>query len=305
MRKGIVWGLLCLLVISICFGCKIFRSAYKDGILVDRKIQENKVRELANSSKDIIEFAYKTYVGPFEEHSSIHVRAKASGSQNSYNFGFFLETDIFKIFCSEKNGKLYQWGLGGYELRGRVNAKMFTCERNGDVDSILLYESKAIRSEANPYLLEARFGTKAYFQEYISKNQLHGFMSSNGVITFPSSRIYHPSIPYQLISDRYTVRLYLKNNEKTPIDVNIHNSYVLINGTQYDLKFDSSDNRNVSKLHLNPGQEIDENINFKIPGLTKIDLDSMKNIIFQLDSIRCANFKQINYYDHHKRAAKY
>lgn len=302
MRKGII-GFLFLLVISILFSCAIFRSPYKDGIWVDRKIQENKVRELASSSKDIIEFASKIYADPPRESSPEHFLAFAYGSKSRADFDF-LETDIFKIFCQQKNGNLYAWSLNKYA--GRFGSMLFACERNNDVDSILLYESKASMNTAFPYLSEARFGTKTYFQEFVRKRKLHGFRSSNGIITFPSSRIHFPSVPYQVISEDYSVSIDLKNNEKKPVEIHILNSYVLINGSKYYLNFKSPENSNkFSKLRLNPGQTIQDKIDFTIPSLTKIELDSMKYFIFQLDSIRCDNFTKINYYDQQKHAVKY
>lgn len=298
-------------------------KTYREGLIIDRKLQESQLKQIASSSNNVIDYATQLYIAEPKSKGTDYVTVARDISERPH-FNYW-ESDFIKHYCNDKSGSLYQWyvsrndyAYGGF--RG-VNKQLVTCEKNNKIDSAIIYEWYTRDSQAFPYEVYKTFATGDYTYNLLEKSKLSGYKSSNSVLTFPSTRVYDPNSKFQFVHDGYTFIFDYKNNTKKPVEINLLNSSVTINGVKYDMGFEKNRNgqdiidwtfynnneannvfvgeegTKLSKLKFNPGQHLYGEFKIKIPGVTKITEEDLKTVIVQLDNIICENFNKISYYD--------
>jgi len=308
-------------------GC-LLPSTFKEGFIVDRKLQEGAARNVAKNSTDILDYASKIYNEKPKQAYNDHVTPETPLSEKlDYRL---WATDFFRIYCNEKAGTLNQWqfdrSANAYSYTRGVGKKIISCEKENNIESLLLYEAYKRDSTVYPYETNVTFANSTFLNDFLNKNLLYGFVSSNGVVTFPMTRIYDPSAKFKFVSDQYNVIFNYENNTNKPVDINLFNSYVTINGSKYDLGFEKGrqgqdvidwsfyswgqesqgvfvgqEGSKLGKLRFNPGQKLRGEFKFKIPGRTEINEKDMNNFVFVIDGINCDNFKKSDYFTQNKK----
>jgi len=308
-------------------GC-LLPSTFKEGFIVDRKLQEETARNAARNSKGAVDFASKIYNEKSKQAFVDHVITETPLSEKlDYRL---WATDFFRIYCNEKGGNLNQWqfdrSASAYSYTRGVGKKIITCEKANNADSLLLYEAYKRDSNVYPYETNVTFANGTFLKEFLDKNYLYGFVSSNGVVTFPITRIYDPAAKFKFVSDDYTVFFDYENTTNKPVEINLFNSYVTINGSKYDLGFEKGrqgqevinwtfyswgqesygvfvgqEGSKLGKLRFNPGQKLRGEFKFKIPGKTQILEKDMDSFSFVIDGINCDNFKKTDYFTQNKK----
>lgn len=325
--KRLALSLIVLFVFGSLSGC-LLPSTFKEGFIIDRKLQDEAVRNAARNSSNAVDFASKIYNEKSKQTFDNHVVAETPMTERA-DYKLWA-TDFFRIYCDEKSGTLKQWqfnraGVAYSNTRG-IGKKIITCENGNIVDSVLIYETYKRDSTVYPYETNVTFAEGSFLKDFIDRNFLHGFVSSNGVVTFPFTRIYDPSAKFKLLSDDYTLIFDFANNTNKPVEINLFNSYVIINGSRYDLGFEKGrhgqelidwtfyswgkdsqgvfvgqEGSKLGKLRFNPGQKLHGEFRFKIPGITAITAADMKNLAFVIDGINCDNFKETDYFTQNKK----
>lgn len=311
-------------VVVVGFGMAFLNACavaptYKEGLIINNKLQEAQVKAIANASTDFVEFAGKIYAKPPIEKGLDHVTVNEVLSD--VGIEDYWDNHFYKVYCSEKGGELLKWSANrnfyAFNFRG-LSKKIVACEKDNAVESVLLYESYTRQSTVFPYEVVTTYAKGTYLQKFIEDNKLEGYVSKNGFITFPMSRIFDKS---GAATDSYTVIFNYQNNSNQPVEINLINSYVTIGGTKYNLSFTAPDGKEIiewtfyrydqesvgvfagpegnkqSKLRFNPGQPLYGEFRFKIPGKTKIFEKDMDNFVFNVDGIPCDQFSKVSYYD--------
>lgn len=290
-------------------------------------MQETTVKSIASTSSNVVEFASKIYnkqpikSGPDFITADTDITDKKSTQ--------YWESDFFKVYCNEKNGKLYRWNANrnNYAFRGfyGYSKNITTCEINNKVESSLIYEWYSSNSTVYPYEVIKTFSNNNYLLSFFDNNKLHGYTSSNSIVTFPEVYISSKNN----YNDLYSIIFNYNNNTNKPVEINLFNSYVTINGAKYSLAFDKGRNgqdtvewlfyswnnesygvfvgqegSKLGKLRFNPGQKLYGEFKFKIPGLTKISAEDMNSFEFFIDGIKSNNFKKMPYYEANKAPTK-
>lgn len=327
MNRLVLLAIASLIAINVS-GCAS-PSVFKEGFIVDGKVQEAAASNAAKSSTGILDYASKIYREKPKQTYGDHVVTETSLTEKlDYRL---LATDFFRIYCNEKTGILKQWQFNSnataYSYARGVGRKVIACEKGDGIDSLLLYETDKSDSAALPYETNVIFANGTLLNDFIERNRLYGFESSNGLVTFPMSRIYDPSAKFKYFSDQYAVIFNYENDTNKPVDINLFNSYVTINGSKYTLDFEKGtqgqdvidwtfyssdkDSQGVfvgqegstsGKLRFNPGQKLNGEFKFRIPGRTEISEKDMADFVFVIDGITCDHFKKIDYFTQNKKS---
>lgn len=323
------------LLLSAC--TSLAPAKFKEGLIVNNQIQYANIEAIARSSRDAVDFASKVYIRPSDKKEpgahiveKFWVADKSFVDQKRYNNE---DRQVFSTYCKSKNGELFQWDTdSGSTFYGRfrgINKRFITCEVNSEIESALLHESYGRDSTVYPFETFTTFANGSYVEKLFTEGKVKGYTSSNGMITLPQTKLYDPTDRFRSASDSYSVIFNFQNTTSRPIEINLLNSYVMVNGSRYDLGFDkgragkdviswknySSDDESqgvfvgengshLGKLRFNPGQKMTGEFSFHIPGLTKLSAEDVNKFALQLDGINCDGFKLVSYYDLNKKSDK-
>lgn len=325
----------CSLLLSAC--SSLAPSKFKEGLVVNNQVQYAIIEDIARSSRDALDFSSKVYIRPSDKKDpdahvveKFWVGDKSFVDQKRYNNE---DRQVFSTYCKSKNGEMFQWDADGGttqygQFRG-INKRFITCEVNSEIESALLHESYGRESTVYPFETFTTYANGSYVEKLFKEGKVKGYMSSNGMITLPQTRLYDTADKVRFVSDTYTVIFNFHNTTSRPVEINLLNSYATVSGSRYDLGFDKGragkdiiswksyswgtesqgvfvgeDGSHLGKLRFNPGQKIKGEFSFHIPGLTKLTAEDMNNFALQLDGIDCDGFRLVSYYDLNKKSDK-
>jgi hypothetical protein len=310
---------------------------FKEGLVVNNQVQYTNIEDLARSSSNAVDFASKVYIGKSDKKDAdsyvvdkFWVADKSYVDQKRYNKE---DRQVFSTYCKSKNGEIFQWDADSRtsqygQFRG-INKRFVTCEVNSEIESAMIHESYGRDSTVFPFETFTTFANGIYVEKLFREGKVKGYTSSNGIITLPQSKLYDTADKVRFVSDTFTVIFNYQNTSTRPVEINLMNSYATINGSRYDLGFDKGrsgkdviswksysggaesqgvfvgDNGSqLGKLRFNPGQMLQGEFSFHIPGLTKLSAEDMKTFALQFDGIACDGFQLVSYYDLNKKSDK-
>jgi len=250
--------MLAFLLISLVLtgGCASTPVIKPDFIGADQKIEQDRVRQAAQTAPDIQLFASRIYAknlagDPHETTVDSVDSSKATPSYdekvtfmgvNTGNLPIRTHLNIFKTYCAAKNGTLYRWlvlrdDYAYFRVRG-TSREFFTCEINNKVEASLVFEVYTGSSKPNlPYITKTTFIDGARFSEYMESNRLFGWQSANSMITIPGYVIAEPASGVPSNRSQYSFFFNFKNNDSVPREINMLNSSVQLKGKEYAVDY--------------------------------------------------------------------
>ena len=336
MVKGIVCMsfLVSMLLSSGCASSPVFKPEFMGA---DQRPNLDRIRQTANTSSDIISFASKIYDEIIEEdeHSMEVDRVNSGSSEPHYDeFVQFMgikrvslplrfHLNVFKEYCGSKNGTAYRWLVKttGFEYSNMYgnSQELITCEVKKEVVAGLFFVvSRGRKNPSLPYVTETTFVDAARFADYMKRNRLFGYRSSNGifmipgnvVLTEPNSKDQVRLANYAFLNTNYAFLIDYKNSGGTPREINYLNSSVQLNGKEYSVvyrnhgMFVDVEGGKETIRRLNPGQQLKSSVLFSIPGVDVITENDLSSFVFNLDGLKAQDFKRFEYYDQFKAPLK-
>lgn len=299
-----VW-IYALLLSVICYGCLTIGPTIKDVVIKDGRFQAAYVKNVAISSANLFVFVDSIYEKGFKKTSDLYVaeETKLSKSKQPENFQFHWDINIFKTYCSAKNGKLYSWVNGSY-----VPDFFYVCEIDNSISAVMDIRTFGRQSDVFPYEHSIEYRTPESFQEFIRKANAESYVSENKQIAIKDVGNIQGG------GKRYDMKIRLANDTKVPYDINVLNSKIVVKGVEYSMDFNFwkrkgpiewdeyngtfIDGSNMSRLKLNPGQSFYGKTSTAVYGLANNDFSDTS---FLFDHIKLANFKKVRDYDLYKK----
>jgi hypothetical protein len=337
--------LLCVILLSLFSGCAgmnrgslssgeggMYGHSYQEGVMQNNILREGYVASVSKSSQDIFSFT-RSIFGKTPNSSSDQFVLLDDGVADRV-FGDIndsLDTNIFKIYCSEKGGEVFRWSILGdwhaYSGFRGLSKTFFTCEIEQQVRGVLLYEDFGRGPKylgPSPYNLKLTIGTGKFFSDLIKEYKLEGFASANKMVTIPLAKLIEQKPKTEPTSDKYSLLFYFKNDTRKPVDINILDTYIIFNGKRYNVDFTfrnepifwqsydhistglfvGEKNKTMAKLRFTPGQRFFGQVLFAIPGVATLREDDLKNLKFYLDKYECGDFRRISFYELQKNRMK-
>lgn len=315
--------LCCCFLVSAC--SSIQTSKFKEGIELNNQIQFSGIDAIASSSTDIIDFANRIYTrrNPKPVPGTIEVEKSLIATKSFIDRKEYKAEDrqILTSYCAARKGSVYQWDVDSktheYGLFRGVNKRFVTCEVDSQIESTLIYEAFSRDSTVYPYEVYTTFARGDYVEKLFEDNKIKGYKSSNGMITVPLTKITSPNDRIKFISNSYTVYFSYQNTTAQPVEIDLNNSYAVLNGAKYAISFEKEhvwnryventenagvfvgnhNKKHMTVLRFNPGQKLSGELSFNIPGVTKLTRADMESLEIHFDGNKCANFKLVPYYE--------
>lgn len=322
---------ICILTILFTLNGCLLSSSYKEGLLVSngplssQTLNKQAVANIAKNSKDIIDYCNNIHTNKPEVEFDDRYKEQHTLT-GRFSYDGYLDTDFYTTYCGAKNGKLMESHYGGLIVANSKAAglgrRILSCEINDKIESVMTSVIYDYDTKSFPYETQVYFGNESYLSDFIKSNKLYGYESSNKMIVFPSSLVSNYENNEEISVTRFSVLFNYENNSKKPVDINLFNSYLVIDGAKYDLGFERDKNgndfihwtfyqggkkssgvlpKNMAQLRFNPGQKLTGEFSFKIPGKSEMTEDEIKTLEIYIDGIKCADFKPIDYHSRNKK----
>jgi len=300
-----------IFVVILFSGCSS-SPYFREGVFNEQGLQTEYVKSLVKPSTDIFTFIDSVYAVKTEKYSEHIVLVEPWEYTQNYlrnrqdvDISNYNSPKVYGVYCSAKGGMLYYWKRYSDEYNFD---KLFVCEIDGKVDSASVYRiiQEGSLDSQFPFRIKTMFVTKNWFEDYLKNTKTETFVSDNNELLL--KYLYSDSSG----RNQYSARITFENKAKTPMEINLLNSKIIVNGAEYSVDYKRSyDNKRVewkhynhldlfvrddtfTKMKLNPGEVFSAGITFMVPGLKENDF---KDMIFMFDNIKFSGFQVKTYYE--------